>query len=181
MVVDMLFDSSEVNQILVFVLDEPRYALPLSAVERVERAVAITPLPLKHRYIQGVINMQGQIIPVVDIRQCFGMPAHEINETDLFILAQTHLRLIALVADSVVGIHELTSHDLINANQILPGAAFIHGIAKVEGDLILLCDLDQFLSLEDENKLESALKEIAKKLPARNSLRPLKCHEHHPP
>ena len=159
----MLFDSSGVNQILVFVLDEPRYALPLSAVERVERAVAITPLPLEHRFVRGVINMQGQIIPVVDIRHCFGMPVHEIEETDLFILARTNLRLIALVADSVAGIHEVTSQDLINANQILPGAAFIHGMVKVDGDLILLCDLEQFLSLEDENKLESALKEIAKK------------------
>lgn len=167
MVVDMLFENCDVNQILVFVLDEPRYALSLSAVERVVRAVAITPLPLKHRFILGVINVQGQIIPVVDIRQCFGIPAHEIDETDLFILARTNLKLIALVADSIDGIHKVTSQDLITADQILPGAVFIHGMAKVKGDLILLCDLDQFLSLEDKNKLEAALKETAKKITRR--------------
>ena len=59
--------------ILVFALDEPRYALPLSAVERVVRAVEITPLPNAPAIIQGAINVQGAIIPVVNIRESFSL------------------------------------------------------------------------------------------------------------
>ncbi|MBE3038763.1 MAG: purine-binding chemotaxis protein CheW [Chloroflexi bacterium] len=149
------------KQILVFALGERCYGLFLSAVERVIRAVETTPLPKAPEFILGVINMQGQVIPVVDIRPCFGMARREVESDDQFILAHTRRRLVALVADSVAGIHELTGSELVTAKEILPGAAYIHGLVKVDKDLILLCDLDQFLSFDDEKKLAAALKENA--------------------
>jgi purine-binding chemotaxis protein CheW len=159
----MLSDLEGINrkQILIFALGEPRYALYLSAVERVVRAVEIIPLQKAPEFILGVINMQGQVILVVDIRSCFGMPRREVDPNDQFILAHTSRRLVALVADSVAGIHELTDQEWVSTDQILPGVAYIHGLAKVEGDLVLLCDIDQFLSFDDEKRLDSALKGIA--------------------
>ena len=65
------FEQTAPDQIVVFALDEPRYALPLSAVERVVRAVEITPLPKAPEIVLGVINMQGQVVPAVDIRKRF--------------------------------------------------------------------------------------------------------------
>jgi purine-binding chemotaxis protein CheW len=152
-----LAGTEDQKQILIFALGEPRYALYLSTVERVVRAVEITPLPRAPEFILGVINMQGQVIPVVDIRPCFGMPRRAVNQANQFILAHTSRRLVALVADSVAGIHELAARELVTARQVLPGAAYLHGLAKLDGDLVLLCDLDQFLSFDDEKKLESAL------------------------
>jgi purine-binding chemotaxis protein CheW len=151
------------KQILVFALGDRRYALYLSEVERVVQAVETTPLPKAPEFILGMINMQGQVIPVVDIRPCFGMPRREVESGDQFILARTSRRLVALVADSVTGIHELAGTELVTAKQILPGAAYLHGLVKVDGDLILLCDLEQFLSFKKEKKLEAALKETAVK------------------
>jgi len=151
------------KQILIFTLGESSFALYLSSVERVVRAVETTPLPKAPEFILGVINMQGKVIPVVDIRPCFGIPRRAVKSDDQFILAHTSRRLVALVADSVIGIHHLAAQELVTAREILPGAAYIHGLAKVEGELILLCDLDQFLSFDDEKKLEAALKEIAAK------------------
>jgi purine-binding chemotaxis protein CheW len=151
------------KQILIFALDEPRYALYLSAVERVVRAVETTPLPQAPPFVQGVINMQGQVIPVVDIRPCFGLPPREVKPDDCFILARTSRRLMALVADSVAGLHTLADHEWVASGQVLPGVAYLHGLAKLEGDLVLLCDLDQFLSWDDERQLEAALAGDAKK------------------
>ncbi len=145
------------EQILVFVLSESRYALHLNEVLRVIQAVEVTPLPNAPQSIPGVINMQGQIIPVVDIRPCLGMAACEVDPDNLFILARSARRLMALVADSVSGVLELTEMEMVNADQILPGITNIHGLAKSEGGLVLLCDLDQFLSLEDERVLTAAL------------------------
>jgi purine-binding chemotaxis protein CheW len=142
------------GQIVVFTLDEPRYALPLSAVERVVRAVEITPLPKAPEVVLGVINAHGEIIPVVDIRKRFQLPARELDPDDRFILARTSRRLVALVADSVVGMRELEDRERVTADQILPGAEYIHGVAKLDGDLVLICDLDRFLSLDEEQMLE---------------------------
>jgi len=145
------------RQILLFTLGEPRYALNLSAVERVVQAVEIMPLPKAPPFVLGVINVQGEVIPVVDIRQCFGLPSHEINLNDQFILARTSQRRVALVVDSVSGIRAFKERELVAAEQVLPGAEFIHGVAKLDGALVLICDLDQILAFGEAQILEGAL------------------------
>lgn len=150
-------EAADAKQILVFSLDEPRYALPLSAVERVVRAVEITPLPKAPEFVLGVINVQGQVIPVVDIRQRLQLPTHRVALDDRFILARTEQRRVALLVDSVPGIHELTDEELVSAEQVLPGMEYIHGLVKLKDGLVLICDLDQFLSFNDEQKLKEAL------------------------
>jgi purine-binding chemotaxis protein CheW len=149
--------STDQKQIVVFTLDEPRYALFLSAVERVIRAVEITHLPKAPEIVLGVINLQGQVIPVVDIRQCIHLPAREMNIDDRFIIARTSRRLVALVVNAVDGVRGLAEREMATAEQVLPGAEYIHGVAKLEGNLVLICDLDQFLSFDEEQALNTAL------------------------
>lgn len=145
------------NQIVLFTLDEPRYALYLSAVERVVRAVEITPLPKAPGIVLGVINWQGKILPVIDIRKRFNLPAREIDTDDRFIIARAAKRQVALAAESVTGIRELTEQEEASAAQAVPFAEHLKGVAKVDGGLVLICDLDRFLSLGEEQKLDAAL------------------------
>jgi purine-binding chemotaxis protein CheW len=148
---------NEQMQIVVFSLDEPRYALDLFAVERVVRAVEITPLPKAPEIILGVINVTGQVVPVVDVRKRFSLPGREVGLNDRFIISRTSKRLVALVADDVIGVQKLENRQIINAEQDLQFAGYIKGVAKVDGDLILIHDLDRFLSLDEERKLDEAL------------------------
>jgi purine-binding chemotaxis protein CheW len=148
--------GTDQEQIVVFTLDEPRYALFLSAVERVIRAVEITRLPKAPEIVLGVINLQGQVIPVVDIRQRLHLPAREMNIDDRFIIARTSRRLVALVVNTVDGVRGLAAREMATAEQFLPGAKYIRGVAKLEGDLVLICDLDQFLSFDEEQALNAA-------------------------
>ena len=152
--------AADSNQLLLFTLGEPRYALNLSVVERVVQAVEIMPLPKAPLLVLGLINVQGQVIPVVDIRQCFGMPAREITVNDQFILARTSRRRVAVVADAVSGVVEPSERQWVAAGDVLPGAEFIRGVAKLDDTLVLVCDLDQILSLETERVLEATLPEL---------------------
>lgn len=147
----------DLHQIVVFTLDEPRCALHLSAVERVVRAVEVTPLPKAPEIVLGVINAQGQIIPVVDVRKRFRLPAREMSTDDRFIIARTSKRLVALAVDSVVGMRELANCDVVDAEQSLPFAEYIQGAAKVADNIVLIYDLDKFLSLDEERMLDAAL------------------------
>jgi purine-binding chemotaxis protein CheW len=99
--------KTETGKIVLFSLEEPRYALYLSAVERVIRSVEITPLPKAPEIVLGVINLQGEIIPVIDIRRLFHLPAREIDLEDQFITARTSKRLLVLSVDSVEGVLKL--------------------------------------------------------------------------
>lgn len=145
------------EHLLVFTLDEPRYALPLTAVERVARAVEVTPLPQAPRIVLGVINAQGRVIPVVDVRRRFGLPAREMRRDDRLIIARTLRRLVALVADEVTGIREIPAQELVSAKEDLPFAGCLRGVAKLEDGLVLISDLEAFLSLDEERLLGGAL------------------------
>jgi purine-binding chemotaxis protein CheW len=145
------------GEILVFALDEPRFALPLYIVEHVIRAVEITPLPRAPRIVCGVINTQGQIIPVVDIRALFRLPAREIELGDQFIIARTPTRVLALVVDRVIGISEAPEGRVLSAESALPFAEQLRGVMQLEDDIVLIYDLDHLLSLDEERLLDAAL------------------------
>ena len=147
------------KDIIIFSLDEPRYALPLSLVERVVRIVEITPLPKAPDIVMGVINMHGQILPVINVRRRFNLPEREIRLEDQLIIVNTSKRMVALVVDSVSGVHKLEERELGIAKQELPYAGYIEGVVKLEQGLFLICDLDQFLSLDEEKFLDTALSE----------------------
>lgn len=153
------FEQTAPNQIVVFTLDEPRYALPLATVERVVRAVEITPLPKAPEIVLGVIDAQGRVIPVVDVRKRFRLPAREMDVDDRFIIARTSTRLVALAVDSVAGVRTLVDGEVVNAAEALPFAEYVRGVVKTPDGLILIHDLDRFLSLDEEHALDAALQE----------------------
>lgn len=143
--------------VLEFFLDKLRYALPLSVVERVVRAVEITPLPKAPPIVLGVINAKGTILPVIDIRSRFRLPSREIACDDRFILARTPIRVVALAADGVSGIRKVADDAIANAREALPFAGYLRGVAAIDDGLVMISDLDRFLSLDEEEYLDVAL------------------------
>ena len=146
------------DQIVVFSLDEQLYALPLQAVVKVIHAIEIRPLPKAPEIITGIINVKGRIIPVADIRKLFGLSVHEIDPEDRLIIANTGKREVAILVDSVTGIKDVDSRQQEPASEFLPFAEHLRGVAKVDDELILIYNLEQFLNLEEEKTLEQALK-----------------------
>jgi purine-binding chemotaxis protein CheW len=146
------------DQYVVFTLDEQRYVLYLHAVTRVVRIVEITHLPKAPEIIRGVVNVQGQVIPVVDIRKRFRLPEREPELSDQLIIANTASRSVALVVDAVEGVIEHSSQEMIPPEKILPGTEYIKGVIKLEDGLVLIHDVDKFLSLEEDKELNTALK-----------------------
>ncbi len=147
------------NQFVVFTLDEQRYALRLSSVERVIPAVDITPLPKAPEIVLGVINVQGEIVPVINVRKRFRLPERELDLSDQLILARTSKRDAVLIADAVTGVIESLEEKVVTADKIAPNIDYVEGVTKVEDGIILIHDLEKFLSLEEEQTLDVALKE----------------------
>jgi purine-binding chemotaxis protein CheW len=127
-------------------------------VVRVIHAIEIRHLPKAPEIIIGIINVKGQIIPVADIRKRFGLAEREINLDDRLIIADTGKRKVAFLADSVTGIRDLAPGQQKQAKETLPFAEHLRGVAKVDDGLVLIYDLDRFLSLDEEKELEQALK-----------------------
>lgn len=147
------------SQLVIFRLDDRRYALPLSVVERVIRAVEITPLPKAPEIVLGVINLRGRIIPVVNLRRRFRLPERDLRLSDHFIIALTSRRVIALVVDAVTAVMECPGEAVTPAGDVLPHLEYVAGVVALADGLVLIHDLDQFLSLDEEEALHRALSE----------------------
>ena len=147
--------------LVIFTLDESRFALKLSAVDRVVRVVEITSLPKAPDIVLGIINVQGGIIPVVDVRKRFRFPKRETQLNDQLILARTAKRTVALLADDVTGVMACPVKRIVDAEKVVSGMAFVEGIVKIDEGMILIHNLDIFLSLDEKNRLDDALRESA--------------------
>lgn len=145
------------REYVVIDLDELHVALRLSSVERVVRAVYVSPLPDAPEIVSGVVNVQGRVIPVVNIRRRFRLANRPAALTDRLVIAHTNQRPVALMADAVSGVLEYPEPDIIDAASIFPGMAYVDGVAKLEDGLILIHDLDRFLSLDEASALERAM------------------------
>lgn len=109
------------NQPLVlFRLDDQRYTMFLDAVERVVRAVAVTPVPEAPAFLLGLMNMAGQLLSVVSLRACLGLPDHPIRPEDQFVLARTSRLTMALAVDEVQGLSALDVRRTITPADVLP-------------------------------------------------------------
>jgi purine-binding chemotaxis protein CheW len=145
------------DQIVVFTLDEQLYAFSLGAVLKVINAVEIRRLPKAPDIISGIINVKGRIIPVADIRKRLGLTVHETSPDDHFVIAWSGKREIAIPVDFVTGMMELAPFQITDAIEKLTAGEHVSGVAQLENDLILIYDLECFLSLDEEKDLHYAL------------------------
>ncbi len=145
-------------QFVLFSLDDGRYALRLSAIDRIARVVEITPLPRSPDIILGLVNLAGRIIPVLDIRKRFHLPEKELDLGDRLMIARTSGRIVGIVADAVLGIVQRSEEEVVPAHKILGDLSYVDGVLKLDDGLVLIHDLDKFLSIGEENTLDEALR-----------------------
>lgn len=146
------------TQLLVFLLDGQRYALPLGAVGRIVRAAEITSLPQAPQIVLGALDVAGTILPVLNIRRRFRLPEREIHPSDQFLIAHAGGRPVALVIDAATGVVELPPAQIVAAATVAPGLEHIQGVARMSDGLILIHDLESFLSLDEAAALDRAMR-----------------------
>ena len=143
--------------LVVFVIDGQRYALALGAVERVRPMVAVSPLPEAPAVALGVINVHGTVVPVMDIRRRFGLPARDFGVSTRLLLARAGRRTLAVPADEVLGVVEAAAERVVRPDAVLEGIGHIAGVVALPDGLLFIHDLDAFLSPDEERRLSEAL------------------------
>jgi purine-binding chemotaxis protein CheW len=146
-----------VAQWLVFSLDASRYALPLSATERVVRAAQVTSLPAAPAIVLGAINIAGDVLPVFNLRRRFGLPERALDPADHFLIARTSGRRVVLIIDTALGVIQRPDTDMIAAERIAPALAHIRGVLPLAENLVLIHDLEQLLTLDESHALDEAM------------------------
>lgn len=154
--------ESSILQMVVFLVDDQRYALPVLSVDRVLPMVAVTPLPKLPAAALGVINVHGQVIPILDIRHRLGFPPKAYGLETHLLVARTTRRTVALPVDEVLGVREIQAEDVTSPEAVLPGINHVAGIVTLSDGLLFIHDLNTFFSLDEEQQVGSALGEMAR-------------------
>jgi purine-binding chemotaxis protein CheW len=145
-----------VRRLVAIEVEGVRMAVPLEAVERVVRMVAVTPLPSVPPIIRGLINDRGRLLPVVDPRVRFGFAAREPRLDDRLVIVRTPERTLALIASEVQGVIEAEDAEAVPVSSILPSGGSVEAVVRLPDGLLLIQDMGRFLSLEEDMAVRGA-------------------------
>lgn len=142
-------------QLLVFNVERQRFAVPLDKVARVLAAVEVTPMPGAPAVVVGVFYLHGDVVPLVDRqhRQASGL-----RTTDQFVVVRTASRTLALWADDVAGVVDMPVSTLQAMTSPPAGPQPFQGATRLEGDLVLIHDVDLYLRSDEQQALQRACK-----------------------
>lgn len=124
------------------------------------RAAAPTALPRAPEVVLGVLDLQGEIIPVVNLRKRFRLPEKEIGCEDQFVVARTARFRVALAVDGTSGVQACDAETTVEPEAIVEGTAYLSGVTRSASGLVLIHDLDTLLFPAEEEQIAQALSQV---------------------
>lgn len=144
-------------RVVVFQLDDARFALPAASVLEVLRAVAVTRLPGAPPVVEGIVNVRGAVVPVLDLRARFGLPRRDLRPSDHLLLARAGDRDVLVRADRALDVRDVADAEISSLRSVVPRAPHVAGVLRLEDGLVLLHDLAAFLAEAEAAALDAAL------------------------
>ncbi len=143
------------EQVVVLELAGEAYGVEIGRVEEIIRMQAITRIPNGPAFIEGVTNLRGRVIPVLDLRKRFGLPASEATRRSRIVVGELGEHTVGLVVDGVSEVLLVGSDAVEPPSTLVTSAdsAFLRGVAKLEERLILLLDLSRILTRAEQEDL----------------------------
>ena len=144
---------SQSTEYVIFKLNgEEHYGIDIRNVENIEKLIPITRVPYSEHFVEGVVNLRGVIIPVVDLRRRFGIEKRELDDESRIIIVNMSELKVGMIVDSSSEVLKLDRDDIDAAPSIKgnAGCRFIsEEIGKNDGRIIMLIDLHKVLGIEE--------------------------------
>ncbi|MDN4494265.1 chemotaxis protein CheW [Ureibacillus aquaedulcis] len=140
--------EQEYLKVIVFQLADKEYAIPVSNVQGIEKLMHITRVPKTKSFVKGVINLRGVVTPLIDLRERFGIPISNNEDTTRIIIITLEEMEVGFIVDSANDVLDIPV-SAIEAQPEVVGSneeEFISGVAKLENRLLILLHLDKVLN-----------------------------------
>jgi purine-binding chemotaxis protein CheW len=149
--------ASKTIQVVSFTIGKEEYGIPIEEVQEIVRMPEIMKLPRTESFIRGVINLRGIIIPVIDMRERFGISASEAGYSAMtrVIVVKVKEKFVGAIVDTVSQVLEIAVEDISEAPEVIKGISrdFIQGIGKINENLIIILRIQRILSEEEFEKI----------------------------
>lgn len=148
-------DQTE-QQLVVFELNNEVYGVDIAKVQEIIRMQNITQVPRAPQFVEGVINLRGRVIPVVDLRKRFGFATTEHSKQSRIVVVEIEGQTIGMIVDGVSEVLRVPTASIEPPSPVVTtlDSDYLRGIAKLEDSLIILLQLDKILS--DAEKVEAS-------------------------
>lgn len=143
------------GKFLTFVLAEEEYGIEILSVREIIGLLPVTPVPQSPYYVKGVVNLRGQVIPVVDLRLKFDMEAIDATDETCIIVVQTGGVQLGIIVDKVSEVLDIHGDDIVDAPTLGTeiNTDYIMGIGKSEGRVTLLLDIGRVFPSQEVSEM----------------------------
>jgi len=147
--------DDDLLQLVTFSIGSEEFAIDILKVIEIIRIMEITKVPKAPDFVEGVINLRGVVIPIIDLRRRFGLVGKEDNADTRIIVIKISEMSVGFVVDSVSEVLRIPVNTVEPAPPVVAGvdSDYISGVGKLQDRLLILLDLDKLLSTDDLEKL----------------------------
>ena len=148
--------GTDVDQLITFIVEKENYGVNIQEVKEVIKIREITKLPKAPSFVKGVINLRGDVIPIIDFRDKFGLEQMEYTDMTRVIVVEVDNKSIGVVVDSVSHVIRISHDEITPPPPMIGGIAeeYLIGIGKIGEDLIILIDIEKILTFEEKIELD---------------------------
>ena len=138
-------------QLVTFRLANEEYGLPITKVREINRLVPVTKLPQTPAFMEGIINLRGRIIPVIDLRKRFEMSVAAHDEDTRIIIVDISGEIVGVIVDAVTEVVRLNTANIEpSPATVAVESQYIEGVGKIDDRLIILLNIDKVLTNQEE-------------------------------
>lgn len=148
--------DDELIQLVTFSTGDEEFGVDILKVQEIILPMAITKVPKAPEFVEGVINLRGKVIPVIDLRRRFGLKSRAQDKYTRIIVIEINLMIVGFVVDSISEVLRIPASTVEPPPPVVAGleSEYISGVGKLEDRLLILLDLDCLLSREDQEALQ---------------------------
>ncbi len=144
-------------QVVTFTIAEEDFAFDIFKVKEIIRIVEVTKVPKSPDFIEGVINLRGNVIPILDLRKRFHLKPREYDKKTRIIVVEANTELVGFIVDAVLETRSIFESCIEAPPTIVLGgieSEYLKGVAKLEDRLVILLDIGKILSVSEQQALK---------------------------
>ena len=147
--------DDELLQLVTFNISNEEFGIDILKVQEIIRTMEITKVPRAPDFVEGVINLRGKVIPIIDLRKKFSMESRTHDKQTRIVVVELQGMIVGFVVDGVSEVLRIQSSTVEPPPAVVSGigSEYISGVGKLEDRLLILIDLEKLLSLEERQGL----------------------------
>jgi purine-binding chemotaxis protein CheW len=151
MATNLAQQTEQTQRFLTFLLEDQEYGLELYKIQEICGYAPITPIPNLPAHVRGVMNLRGTVLPVIDLRMKFRLPAVEYNKFTVIVIAKVEGKTVGLLVDAVSDVLQVTQEEMRAAPDFgeAVDSEFIRGVFQTRDHLAVALNLEKLLSESD--------------------------------